>query len=48
MSAVVSTVHILSLIVAGGQDLGSWLMPAAAATGAVTALLIRGRRQRRR
>jgi hypothetical protein len=48
-----SAAHALSFIVAGGQaaqiaDLGSWLMPAAAAAGAVTALLIRARRQRRR
>jgi hypothetical protein len=39
----------LSLILAGAAaaDLGGWLLPAAATAGAVTAMLIRGRRQRR-
>jgi hypothetical protein len=35
-------------VVVAVADLGPWLMPAAAALGAVTALLLRGRRQRRR
>ena len=39
----------LSFVVAAAQaaDLDWWLMPAAAAAGAVTSLFIRGRRQRR-
>jgi hypothetical protein len=40
----------LSFVVAVGSaaaDLGEWLLPAAATAGAVTALLVRGHRQRR-
>ena len=40
---------VLNVVVAGGgaAGLGAWVLPAAATAGAVTALLIRGRRQRR-
>lgn len=40
----------LSFIVAGhtAADLGGWLLPAAATAGAVTAMLLRASRQRRR
>jgi hypothetical protein len=40
----------LSFVAAGGTPagLGAWVLPAAATAGAVTALLLRGRRQRRR
>jgi hypothetical protein len=43
-------VAALSFIVAGdtAAGLGGWLLPAAATAGAVTAMLLRGLRQRRR
>lgn len=37
----------LSFAIAAAADLGAWVLPAAATAGAVTALFIRGRRQRR-
>jgi hypothetical protein len=43
MATVLSFVHV----VAQAADIEWWLMPAAAAAGAVTARFIRGRRQRR-
>lgn len=44
-----ATADALTFIVAGAAaDLGGWLLSAAATAGAVTAMLVRGRRQRRR